>query len=124
MKMHVQSFSILSSFAHALYTGQQPLAGNAPIAQPSIGFGTWHLKESGDNTSSAVAFAIETGYRQIDCAAAYGNEKDVGRGIAEGLRRAGLKRSDIWVTSKLWNDQYVLIIHLVHAVLKKLMVAS
>jgi alcohol dehydrogenase (NADP+) len=45
------------------------------ILQPLLGFGTWNLKESADNTSSAVALALETGYRQIDCAAAYGNEK-------------------------------------------------
>ena len=75
------------------------------IQQPLIGFGTWNLKESPENTTSAVAIAIETGYRQIDCAAAYGNEKAVGKGIADGLKKAGLSRDEIWVTSKLWNDQ-------------------
>ena len=87
---------------------QQPIQVDDHISQPLIGFGTWNLKESADNTSSAVALAIETGYRQIDCAAAYGNEKEVGKGIAEGLKKADLKREDIWVTSKLWNDQFVL----------------
>ena len=75
------------------------------IKQPLIGFGTWNLKESADNTTAAVSIAIEAGYRQIDCAAAYGNEKHVGEGIAKGLKKAGLKREDIWITSKLWNDQ-------------------
>jgi hypothetical protein len=87
--------------------GQQPIKSVDRISQPLIGFGTWSLKESTDNTSSAVALAIEAGYRQIDCAAAYGNEKEVGKGIADGLKKSGLKREDIWVTSKLWNDQYV-----------------
>jgi alcohol dehydrogenase (NADP+) len=87
---------------------QQPITlTQQGIGQSLIGFGTWNLKESADNTSSAVAVAIESGYRQIDCAAAYGNEKDVGKGIAKGLENAGLKREEIWVTSKLWNDQYV-----------------
>ena len=86
---------------------QQPINVDNGISQPLIGFGTWNLKESADNTSTAVALAIEAGYRQIDCAAAYGNEKEVGKGIAEGLKKTGLNRKDIWVTSKLWNDQYV-----------------
>jgi alcohol dehydrogenase (NADP+) len=75
------------------------------IEQPLIGFGTWNLKENPENTTNAVAFAIEKGYRQIDCAAAYGNEEAVGKGIHKGLKKADLKREDIWVTSKLWNDQ-------------------
>ena len=86
---------------------QIPLSHNAPSHIPTIGFGTWNLKISSANTSAAVATAIKTGYRHIDCAAAYDNQKDVGKGIREGLEETGLKREDIWVTSKLWNDQYV-----------------
>lgn len=87
---------------------QQPIVLTPEgIQQPLIGFGTWNLKESPENTTKAVSIAIEAGYRQIDAAAAYGNEKAVGKGIAEGLKKAGLKREEIWVTSKLWNDQYV-----------------
>lgn len=69
---------------------------------PLLGFGTWNLK--GDNVSELVSFAIQTGYRHIDCAAAYGNEELVGAGIADGLAKTGLRREDIWVTSKLWNS--------------------
>ncbi|KAF2643060.1 Aldo/keto reductase, partial [Massarina eburnea CBS 473.64] len=76
------------------------------IGQPLIGFGTWNLKETAENTTNAVAIAIEAGYRQIDCAAIYRNEKEVGQGIAKGLENAGLKREDIWITSKLWNDHH------------------
>ena len=81
---------------------QVPLTLALPTI-PSLGFGTWNLDKS--NVSDAVSLAIQVGYRHLDCAAAYGNEKDVGRGIEEGLRKAGLKRGDIWVTSKLWNDR-------------------
>ena len=68
---------------------------------PLLGFGTWNLKE---NCTKAVAYAIKAGYRHIDCAKIYGNEVEVGRGIVEGLAIAGLKREDLWITSKLWND--------------------
>src|ERR1700761_599957 len=61
---------------------------------PLIGFGTWNLKISSENTTDAVASAIETGYIHIDCAAAYGNQKDVGRGIEKGLGKAGKRRED------------------------------
>jgi len=75
---------------------------------PPIGFGTWLLKNEDDmqNTTDSVAYALQSGYRQIDCAAAYRNQKWVGAGIAAGLHTAGLKRKDIWVTSKLWNDHH------------------
>ena len=58
-----------------------------------------------ENCSEAVSWAIQTGYRHIDGAAAYGNEAQVGAGIRDGLEKANLTRADIWVTSKLWNDQ-------------------
>ena len=70
---------------------------------PALGYGTWNLK--GDNVSDAVSLAIQTGYRHIDCAAIYRNEPEVGKGISDGLAKAGLSRDDIWITSKLWNDQ-------------------
>ena len=74
---------------------------SSPLPIPLLGFGTWNLNRS--NASDVVSYAIQTGYRHIDCAAAYRNQKEVGKGIAEGLKKEGLKRSDIWVTSKLWN---------------------
>ncbi|KAL8887611.1 MAG: hypothetical protein Q9215_004832 [Flavoplaca cf. flavocitrina] len=71
---------------------------------PSLGFGTWNLDQS--NVSEAVSAALHAGYRHLDCATAYGNQKEVGKGIAHGLKSLNLKRSDIWVTSKLWNDHH------------------
>ncbi len=74
---------------------------------PLLGFGTWNLDRS--NATEAVSAAIQAGYRHIDCAAAYKNQDLVGKGIADGLAKTGLKREDLWITSKLWNDQYALL---------------
>ncbi|MDR3196791.1 MAG: aldo/keto reductase [Planctomycetaceae bacterium] len=74
------------------------LANNVSI--PCIGFGTWQISD--DNTVvQSVLTAIETGYRHIDTAAAYENEK----GVGQAVRSCGLKREDVFVTSKLWNTQ-------------------
>jgi 2,5-diketo-D-gluconate reductase B len=62
---------------------------------PALGFGTWPL--SGADCVRAVAEAIEVGYRHIDTAQIYGNEAEVGAGIA----RAGIARGELWVTTKL-----------------------
>ena len=65
---------------------------------PCIGFGTWQSPD-GSTAENAVREAIEAGYRHIDTAAIYRNERSVGRGIKD----AGVKREDIFVTSKVWN---------------------
>ncbi len=65
---------------------------------PCIGFGTWQAP-SGDVAVRSVKEAIKVGYRHIDAAAIYGNEKSVGQGIAQ----SGVNRQDIFVTSKVWN---------------------
>ncbi len=62
---------------------------------PAIGFGTYPL--DGDEAVTAVASALEAGYRLLDTAVNYGNEESVG----EGLRRSGVPREDVRVTSKL-----------------------
>lgn len=63
---------------------------------PAIGYGTWTLK--GDDCADMVARAIDAGYRHIDTAAMYDNEKAVG----EGIRRSGIARDDLFVTTKVW----------------------
>jgi 2,5-diketo-D-gluconate reductase A len=68
-------------------------------ALPTLGFGTWTLKE-GEETVRAVTAALEAGYRSIDTAAYYGNEASVG----EAIRHASVPRADIRVTTKVWND--------------------
>ena len=69
---------------------------------PLLGLGTWKMDD--EVAEQAVAEAIRIGYRHVDGAWIYLNENGVGRGIAKGIADAGLKRSDIWLTSKLWND--------------------
>lgn len=98
----------LASVSSLSIDAQQPLFGpQTTISQPLLGFGTWNLKTPSENITEVVSIAIQAGYRQIDCAAAYGNEDAVGKGIRDGLKKANITREDIWVTSKLWNDQYV-----------------
>lgn len=70
---------------------------------PCIGYGTWRSPRSTD-TTEAVKNAIITGYRHIDGASIYNNEYYVGEGIKQGLDATGLKRSDLFVTSKIWNS--------------------
>ncbi|HRJ68156.1 MAG TPA: aldo/keto reductase [Beijerinckiaceae bacterium] len=65
---------------------------------PAIGLGTWQL--TGEVASAAVAHALRCGYRHIDTAAAYTNEEAVG----QGLRASGIKRDDVFVTTKVWWD--------------------
>jgi len=67
---------------------------------PCIGFGTWQTPD-GETAISAVKAALKSGYRHIDAAAVYGNEISVGQGILE----SGVDRSDLFVTSKIWNSE-------------------
>jgi diketogulonate reductase-like aldo/keto reductase len=77
---------------------------NGPFKEiPFLGFGTWNLSK---NTTEVVASAIEAGYRHFDCATAYNNQKDIGAGIKLGLERTGLKRSALWITSKIWSNRH------------------
>ena len=67
---------------------------------PQFGFGVFLVKP--DETEQAVATALEAGYRHVDTAEGYGNEKEVGQAIA----RSGLPRSDVYVTTKLGNGAH------------------
>lgn len=106
MKLHTIT-SLALAFLSPISAAQNqiPISANPLSSIPLLGFGTWNLDISPSNTSAAVSDALQAGYRHIDCAAIYGNEKEVGRGIKHGLEAAGIKREDVWITSKLWNDQ-------------------
>ena len=71
---------------------------------PILGFGTYKIED--DTTAlNSVREAIKAGYRHIDTASFYKNEENVGNGINEGLKITGLKREDIFVTTKVWNTE-------------------
>ncbi|MDW8568564.1 aldo/keto reductase [Staphylococcus shinii] len=72
---------------------------------PIVGLGTFRV-ENNDECAASVKHAIESGYTHIDTAMIYENEDKVGQGIAEGLASTGLKRSDLFITSKLWLEDY------------------
>jgi 2,5-diketo-D-gluconate reductase A len=72
---------------------------NNGVTVPQLGFGVWQVGD--DEVTPAVATALEAGYRHIDTAAIYGNERGVGKAIAE----SGLARDELFVTTKLWNAE-------------------
>eukprot|EP00911_Craspedida_sp_UC1_P002732 UC1_evm2s2005 len=73
---------------------------------PLVGLGTWKSKPG--QVEAAVEAALEAGYRHIDCAACYGNEKEVGTAFSKVFGKEGgaIKREDVFVTSKLWNSDH------------------
>jgi D-xylose reductase len=71
---------------------------------PAVGLGLWKI--DADTVGDAVYHAIKLGYRHLDSAADYGNEKQVGEGIARALADGLCSREELWVTSKLWNTYH------------------
>ncbi|ANP50628.1 diketogulonate reductase-like aldo/keto reductase [Streptomyces griseochromogenes] len=74
-----------------------PIILNNGVEMPQLGYGVWQVPD--DEAEQAVATALEAGYRSIDTAAIYRNEKGTGKAIAA----SGLPREDVFVTTKLWN---------------------
>ena len=73
---------------------------NNGVEMPALGFGVFQTPP--DVTADAVHTALETGYRLIDTAAAYGNEREVG----EAIRRSGLPREEVFIETKVWISDY------------------
>jgi len=71
---------------------------------PVLGLGTW--KAEPGQVGAAVVDAIRLGYRHLDCAKIYGNEAEIGAALAHLMERGEVKRADLWITSKLWNDAH------------------
>lgn len=67
---------------------------------PIIGFGTWQLK--GEEAYESVSTALEVGYRHLDTADRYGNHREVGKALAD----SGVKREDVYLTSKIWRENF------------------
>lgn len=79
-----------------------PLADGDDL--PALGLGTW--KAPAGEVETAVSAALELGYRHLDCASIYGNEAEIGGALAQALNGGTLRREDLWITSKLWNDSH------------------
>jgi diketogulonate reductase-like aldo/keto reductase len=76
------------------------LSLNNGIVMPALGFGVFQTPP--EETVESVVTALRTGYRHIDTAAAYGNEREVG----EGIRRADVDRSEVFIETKVWISDY------------------
>jgi len=72
---------------------------NNKVEMPMLGLG---VCQSGDQTEDAVLWALEAGYRHVDTAAIYGNEESVGNAI----KKSNIPRSELFITTKLWNDNH------------------
>ncbi len=72
---------------------------NNGVAMPQLGYGVWQVPD--DEAATAVGSALEAGYRSIDTAAIYGNEEGTGKALAA----SGIARDELFVTTKLWNDE-------------------
>lgn len=80
-----------------LYTGAK---------MPAIGLGTFGSDHvTGNEVAAAVEGAAAAGYRHFDCASVYGNEPQIGNALQQ-VWRTGIKREEVWITSKLWNDKH------------------
>jgi len=77
---------------------------NDASRMPALGIGTWQLR--GRACEDAVFHAIEKGYRMVDTASAYRNEAQVGKAIGKAINELGLERNDIFVITKICNDEH------------------
>lgn len=78
---------------------------NSGYSIPSLGFGTWNLPRD-ERTTELIEQAILTGYRHVDCAAGYGNEKQVGAAFSKCFQSGIVNREDLFITSKLMNSRH------------------
>ncbi|MCG8307301.1 MAG: aldo/keto reductase [Cytophagales bacterium] len=72
---------------------------------PALGLGTW--KSAPGEVYNAVREAIKIGYRHIDCAALYLNEPEIGQAFSDAFANGDVKREEMWITSKLWNNAHL-----------------
>lgn len=110
MKKVILSLGLLLSSLFAFASGSDPYTGtaNVPYVQlnngllmPQFGIGTF-MQPNDSVCYNSVSTALKAGYRHIDTAHAYGDERGVGRAVKE----SGIPRGEIWITSKLWPSEY------------------
>ncbi len=71
---------------------------------PMLGLGTW--KSTKGEVYKAVREAINIGYKHFDCAWIYENESEIGDALSDAIKNGDVKREDLWITSKLWNNRH------------------
>ena len=77
---------------------------NNGVKMPMVGFGVFEIPK--EETARCVYDALEVGYRLIDTAQAYYNEEEVGDGIQQAVQKLGIKREDIFLTTKVWVTEF------------------
>lgn len=77
---------------------------NTEAKIPLIGLGTW--KSGAGEVYSAIRWALKLGYTHFDCASIYGNQTEIGQAFHDAFKEDNLKREDLFITSKLWNDSH------------------
>src|SRR5690554_4072641 len=82
----------------------KPLIFKNGDQMPILGLGTW--KSAPNEAYEAVLEALRAGYRHLDCAHIYKNEKEIGEAFAKAFKEGWVKREELWITSKLWNDRH------------------
>jgi alcohol dehydrogenase (NADP+) len=104
MKVQSASGLLTKGYVDPAMVPERVLYGGAKM--PAIGLGTFgsdHVSPA--EVAAAVEGAAAVGYRHFDCASVYGNEHQIGYALQQVLR-TGIKREQLWITSKLWNDKH------------------
>ena len=103
--MSDKKFSIASDGIDPKKVPQRTL--NTGDKMPAVGLGTFGSDRfSGEQIAEAVKGAVSIGYRHIDCASVYGNEHLIGESLKDILDSGTIKREELWITSKVWNDKH------------------
>ena len=104
MQSHPESFTLRTEAVDSALVPYRTL--NSGARMPAVGLGTFGSDHvSAAQVAEAVRGAAAVGYRHFDCASVYGNEAEVGTAFKKILRD-GIKREDLWITSKLWNHKH------------------